>query len=163
MKNQTINDLISEVGLNSKDLYVTVHRFDGERLLTAYSSYLVPEPLGTWQPLDKGIVGRAATRAEPVHVRDLSAENDYFGIYHSVQSELAIPLFQNGFIIAVVNFESTAADAFNNWEDSIFSCVANELGKFFELENVPGSKELFIPTSRLVGPKSPNDCIIARK
>jgi hypothetical protein len=161
MKSQSINDLISGAGLNSSALFVTVHRYDGGRLLTAYSSYPVPEPLGTWQSLGKGIVGRAASRAETVHVRHVSVDSDYFAMYPGMKSELAIPLSQDGSIVAVVNFESTTAGTFDDWESSIFSRIANELGHFFELDQIPGSEELIVPTSSLVEPESSHECSLA--
>ncbi len=160
MKRQAINELIREAKLNSSALFVTVHRYDDGQLLTAYSSYPVPEPLGTWQPLDKGIVGRAASHAKPVHVRDLSEDSGYFEMYPGVRSELAIPLSQNGSVVAVVNFESTTVGIFDDWEGSVFSHAAAELGRFFELDQISGG-ELIVPTSSLVEPRSSEDCSLA--
>jgi len=161
MRTNEINDLIKNAGLCSADQFLTVHRYDGHRLLTAFSSHPTPEPLGTWQPIEQGIVGRSVAMSEPICVSDVTEDVGYFGIYPDIRSELAIPLCIGKSIVAVVNFESSTAGAFDNWRVSTLPALVAELRSYFEIDQIQKGEELFIPSSRLTSHRSPNECYLA--
>jgi len=83
------------------------------------------EPL----PLDGlGVTVRAAREARTIHVPDVRDEPNYIEASSSSRSELAVPVRNDGEVIAVLNIESPIVDAFNDQDIKLLEILALHVG-----------------------------------
>jgi len=148
-----IRTLLERAGVTTPQLFCTVHTVDKEarQLATVYSSHPEPEPLGRWQSIGVGIIGRCAREGKAFTVLDVQTYHDYLEVYPGVRSELAVPVFANEEVSAVINFESTTPNFFEEWERSQrYKLLALEIAGYFELAREGHSAgSLLVPESAL--------------
>jgi signal transduction histidine kinase len=83
------------------------------------------EPL----PLDGfGVTVRAAREARTIYVPDVRDESDYIEASSRSRSELAVPVRNDGEVIAVLNIESQVVDAFNDQDIKLLEILALHVG-----------------------------------
>jgi signal transduction histidine kinase len=83
------------------------------------------EPL----PLDgKGVTVRAAREARTIYVPNVKDDPDYIEASPKSRSELAVPVRNDGEVIAVLNIESPIADAFNDQDIKLLEILALHVG-----------------------------------
>lgn len=83
--------------------------------------------LGSWWPLERGIVGRSVRAAEPQLVLDVAADPDYVGVHDEIAAEFAIPIVFHGRILGVLNLESREAEVFTPENVTVFRTFADQL------------------------------------
>jgi len=77
------------------------------------------EPVFTSFPKDKGLNGRAVTRRQTVIVNDTGTDEDYLLTFSNTESEIIVPVFDNGQIAGTIDAESENKNAFSK-EDAEF-------------------------------------------
>jgi signal transduction histidine kinase len=83
------------------------------------------EPL----PLDgAGVTVRAAREARTIYVPDVKIDPDYIEASPRSRSELAVPVRDDGEVIAVLNIESPILDAFNDQDVKLLEILALHVG-----------------------------------
>ncbi len=65
----------------------------------------------TWSP-ERGVVGQAIARNEPVLVDDVRMDDYYVSYHSSILSELAVPISLDNRMLGVINLESEQPEAF---------------------------------------------------
>jgi len=58
-------------------------------------------------PLTKGVVGRVARTGQPALIPDVGMEPEFISSSAAIRSEVAVPLFDQGQVVGVLNVEST--------------------------------------------------------
>lgn len=130
MNDERIRDLLAAIGAVTEDFFCTIHGVENDLLTTIFSSHPVPEELGSWQPIGAGIVGWAAEARESVSIGDVHREARYLSAYPFVRSEFASPVLIDARLVGVINFESTAVNAFTVGESRLDD-VIRQLQEFF--------------------------------
>lgn len=94
----------------------------------------------TWSP-DRGIVGQAIERNEPVLVSDVRTDEFYVPFHKNILSELAVPISLDQRMLGVINLESEQTEAFTT-EHARFvtnlakqAAIAIENARLFETVN----------------------------
>lgn len=64
-------------------------------------------------PFDKGVCGACATRRETIIVPDVDAFPGHIACASSTRSEVVVPVFSDGKLIAVLDVDSDTPDAFS--------------------------------------------------
>jgi len=70
-------------------------------------------------PVGKGICGSSAATGKTELISDVNSDNRYLACFVSTKSEIVVPIKKEGHVIAEIDIDSDARDAFNN-EDKIF-------------------------------------------
>jgi GAF domain-containing protein len=70
-------------------------------------------------PFGKGICGQAAQTGKTFVVQDVTKETNYLACSLAVKSEIVLPIFQNGKVVAQLDIDSHTANAFGK-EDQDF-------------------------------------------
>jgi sigma-B regulation protein RsbU (phosphoserine phosphatase) len=83
-------------------------------------------------PVGKGIVGAAATSAEPVLVRDTALDQRYVAAVEGVRSEVAVPLMLQHKVIGVLDLESQQVGAFSREHQRTLSLLAPQVAAAIE-------------------------------
>ncbi len=99
-----------------------------EVYLTAHLGY--PDEIEGWRiniDDDKGIIGAAAVRGEPILVTDTAQDPRYIEGVEGVRSELAIPLLSGDRAIGVFNLESDRVDAFDEDDVLLMTTLADQM------------------------------------
>ena len=112
---------------------VTIFLSNSERdelTLVAHSgSYIDFLPHGYMQKLSQGIVGWVVTRGEKVLANDVSLDPRYQAyIYHSTNSELAVPIKVDGEVVGVLNVEDTKLHAFDDTDATVLETLCEQIG-----------------------------------
>ncbi len=64
-------------------------------------------------PFGRGVCGRAAETGETVVVPDVSKDSNYLSCSISVKSEIVVPIFKQGRMVAQIDIDSNELDAFS--------------------------------------------------
>jgi signal transduction histidine kinase len=107
--------------------FISFQVVDEGFLVHVYARGLEPpvEPL----PLDgMGVTVRAAREARTIHVPDVKNDPDYIEASSRSRSELAVPVRNDGEVIAVLNMESPIVDAFNDQDIKLLEILALHVG-----------------------------------
>jgi sigma-B regulation protein RsbU (phosphoserine phosphatase) len=78
-------------------------------------------------PLDKGLVGYAASRKEAVLVPDVSKDPRYIALNPETRSELAVPLIYQGKVIGVLDIEHTRTGYFTEEHQRTITTLAAQV------------------------------------
>jgi len=70
-------------------------------------------------PVGKGICGSSAATGKTELISDVNSDNRYLACFVSTKSEIVVPIKKEGHVIAEIDIDSDARDAFNN-EDKMF-------------------------------------------
>lgn len=98
-----------------------------EGLVTVYARGL--EPPKTPMPLDgRGVTVRAAREARTMYVPDVRDDPDYIDASVGSRSELAVPVRNDGEVLAVLNMESPSVDAFTDQDIRLLEILALHVG-----------------------------------
>jgi sigma-B regulation protein RsbU (phosphoserine phosphatase) len=96
-------------------------------------------------PVGKGIVGAAASSAEPVLVRDTTLDKRYVAAVEGIRSEVAVPLMLQHKVIGVLDLESHQIAAFTREHQRTLSLLAPQVAAAIEnarlYEQVAASQE----------------------
>jgi PAS domain S-box-containing protein len=103
-------------------------------------------PVRTVFPLDgEGIIAKVARTGKTINLSDIRDNSDYFEAVPSTRSELTVPINVDGKIVAVINIESSKANAFSSEDQrlvEIFSeQIASTMRWLTQLERVQSSEE----------------------
>jgi GAF domain-containing protein len=103
-------------------------------------------PVRTVFPLDgEGIIAKVARTGKTINISDIRDDPDYFEAVASTRSELTVPINVDGKIVAVINIESSEANAFSSEDQrlvEIFSeQIASAMRWLTQLERVQSSEE----------------------
>jgi signal transduction histidine kinase len=79
--------------------------------------------------LGQGITGWVALHGKPLLARDVNKETRYFPLKTSVNSEMAVPLQEEGEVIGVINVDSDEIDAFDEQDLKFLTLLASEAGR----------------------------------
>ncbi len=74
--------------------------------------------------LDEGITGWVAQNGAPLRVADVSADERYIAARPDVRSELAVPIFINDEVRAVLNVDSEKEEAFSEMDQALLEELA---------------------------------------
>ncbi|MGH9701856.1 MAG: SpoIIE family protein phosphatase [Candidatus Acidiferrales bacterium] len=92
-----------------------------------------PEVVEHWRiPIGGGIIGAAAATGQPVRVSDVRNDPRYINALDAVQSELAVPLMQQGKVVGVLDIESRQLDYFTPEQTNILVLVASRIASAIE-------------------------------
>ena len=83
-------------------------------------------------PVGKGIVGAAATSAEPVLVRDTTLDQRYVAGVEGIRSEVAVPLMLQHKVIGVLDLESQRVGAFSKEHQRTLTLLAPQVAAAIE-------------------------------
>lgn len=100
-----------------------------EQVWYSHPSYHGTDP-GTqfWlHPLSEGVIGKTIASARPIRVGDVRNEAVFLGSTTGVLSEMAVPVFVDGQIFAVINAESRQPDAFSEHDERLLTTIADSL------------------------------------
>ncbi|MGB0333901.1 MAG: GAF domain-containing protein [Opitutales bacterium] len=95
--------------------------------LALEASFGLPED---WQDMElalgQGVTGWAALQGRAVIANDVRNEPRYISVRPNIQSEMAVPMEDEGMVIGVVNVDSEEPDAYGNASLKILSLLTNE-------------------------------------
>jgi len=95
--------------------------------LALEASFGLPED---WQDMElalgQGVTGWAALHGRAVIANDVRNEPRYISVRPNIQSEMAVPMEDEGMVIGVVNVDSEKPDAYGNASLKILSLLTNE-------------------------------------
>jgi GAF domain-containing protein len=95
-------------------------RVDGKALITVGGVGMVlADPRHTPLPLDKGVVGRCARERKTLRLDDVMSSRDYYAATALTRSELAVPIFDGGRVVGVMNCEANRIAAFGDEEQRL--------------------------------------------
>lgn len=76
-----------------------------------------------------GICGQAAERKKTFLVKDISKEKNYLACSPLVKSEIVVPVFKNGELVAEIDIDSHFIDAFDEEDKKFLEDLAIEVSK----------------------------------
>ena len=82
-------------------------------------------------PFGRGVCGRAAERAETVLVQDVTRDPDYQTCSVDVKSELVVPVFSGGTLVAQIDVDSHTPSAFTDADRAFLETVSEVLSVLF--------------------------------
>jgi GAF domain-containing protein len=83
-------------------------------------------------PYGRGICGRVAETQTTYVAADVDAESNYLACSARVRSEIVVPIFFGGAMVAQLDIDSHTPDAFGDEERRFLEEVAEELGEAWE-------------------------------
>jgi GAF domain-containing protein len=89
-------------------------------------------------PFGRGICGQAADREETFIVQDVSAQDNYLSCGVKVKSEIVVPVFRDGKVLAEIDIDSHQKDCFSADDQWFLESVAQMISPFipdYDLEN----------------------------
>jgi len=98
-------------------------------------------------PIKGSLVGQVYRTGRPILVRDMAQETAYQEVAPDVRSELAVPVWISGRIVAVLYTQSPQVGAFDEDELRLFTTIAGQLG--MALENARLYQRLETQTAEL--------------
>lgn len=78
-------------------------------------------------PFGRGICGQAAEAGRTIVVGDVSAEDNYLACSLSVRSEIVLPVWADGRIIAELDLDSHAPDRFSPRDEALLTAVCSRV------------------------------------
>jgi GAF domain-containing protein len=78
-------------------------------------------------PYGKGICGQAAEREETFVVQDVTARDNYLACSLKVKSEIVVPVFRNGKVVAEIDIDSHAKNPFTEEDRQFLENLAKEV------------------------------------
>ena len=97
---------------------------DGDQLAIKAARGLAPDVVNRKLKLGEGITGSAAKEARTISVPDVSKEPRYVVGSPSVRSELAVPMFEEGRVIGVIDVDSDVPDNFTEDDRELLQTFA---------------------------------------
>jgi GAF domain-containing protein len=85
-------------------------------------------------PLDQGLCGAAATSGKSVVINDVKKDPRYLGS-DLVKSNMVVPIFKKGRVMAELCIESYFADTFPPSEQQFIESCASLVGRYMEKES----------------------------
>lgn len=82
-------------------------------------------------PFGHGICGQAAERSETFVVSDVSKESNYLACSPNVKSEIVVPVFKDGKLVAELDIDSNVLGAFNQEDRRFLERVADLVSQLF--------------------------------
>jgi len=113
-------------GYTQVSLYLVV---EGHLLLqhqVGYNRVLARIPLGN------GVMGRVARAGVPVLLEDVRTEPAFLGAIAGIESEVCVPLFDDGRVVGVLNVESTGGIAMGEADLRLMVALSEHVGAAIE-------------------------------
>ena len=82
-------------------------------------------------PFGQGVCGLAAEKQRTLLVPDVSKLLNYLSCSPNVKSEMVVPVFQNGEMVAQLDIDSHDLDVFGELDKSFLEAVAEVVGGVF--------------------------------
>ena len=82
-------------------------------------------------PFGKGICGQAAKTKTTFLVQDVSKETNYLSCGSNVKSEIVVPIFKNGQIVAELDIDSHALSPFTKEDKTFLNAIAKMVSELF--------------------------------
>ncbi len=76
--------------------------------------------------LGQGVTGWVALHGEPLLVSDVSKDPRYYPVKETIQSEMAVPMEDQGIVIGVVNVDSEKLNAFDEADLKMLTLLTND-------------------------------------
>jgi L-methionine (R)-S-oxide reductase len=109
--------------------WVGIYMVEGDELrLDAWSGPHATEH--TRIPIGKGVCGFAAKAGRTEIVSDVSKDNRYLECFLSTQSEIVVPIFDEGKVVGELDIDSDSLDAFSSIDKEFLEAVARKLSPF---------------------------------
>ncbi|HEX2908494.1 MAG TPA: PAS domain S-box protein [Phototrophicaceae bacterium] len=90
-----------------------IHLLEGEKMLVAQVIGDYPRKfVGSYVPLDRGIVGRVVRSQQPEWVEDISDDPDYQAHVKDTRTQITIPLISRDRTIGVLNVQANCSERF---------------------------------------------------
>jgi putative methionine-R-sulfoxide reductase with GAF domain len=82
-------------------------------------------------PVDTGICGAAVREGRTIVVPDVNADSRYLACSIKTKSEIVVPIFKAGKVVAEIDIDSDNPDAFKEADQRLLELVAEKLGELF--------------------------------
>lgn len=79
----------------------------------------------------QGVCGQAAIKKETIIIADVNKESNYLSCSPSVQSEVVVPIFNNGEFIGEIDIDSHSRDVWKKKDIELLEAIAGHIGKMF--------------------------------
>jgi diguanylate cyclase (GGDEF)-like protein/PAS domain S-box-containing protein len=83
-------------------------------------------------PLTTGIMAKSVRQKSPVFLPDVSTDGDYKAAFDGIQSEIALPLFDGGRVVGVLNIETRLGTVLDETDLRLMTAIAEQVS--FALE-----------------------------
>jgi diguanylate cyclase (GGDEF)-like protein/PAS domain S-box-containing protein len=83
-------------------------------------------------PITTGIMAKSVRQKSPVFLPDVSADGDYKAAFEDIQSEIALPLFDGGQVVGVLNIETRLGTVLDETDLRLMTTIAEQVS--FALE-----------------------------
>jgi GAF domain-containing protein len=83
-------------------------------------------------PFGRGICGQAAEREETFVVQDVSAVENYLSCSVHVQSEIVVPVFEDGRVIGEIDIDSHVREPFGDADNLFLESLAEKVAPLVE-------------------------------
>ncbi len=98
-------------------------------------------------PLTTGIMAKSVRQKSPVFVPDVSSDPDYKAAFGGIQSEIALPLFDGGNVVGVLNIETRLGTVLDEADLRLMTAIAEQVS--FALERSKLYHDLKVREERL--------------
>ena len=82
-------------------------------------------------PFGRGVCGRAALTGETVVVPDVSKDSSYLSCSINVKSEIVVPIFKRGRMVAQIDIDSNELDAFSKHDKDFLEKICGIVAILF--------------------------------
>lgn len=82
-------------------------------------------------PIGKGVCGTCAQTKQAIRVRDVHQFPGHIACDSASNSELVLPIFSHGHVVAVLDLDSPEIDRFSFEEEEAFKKIAEYIGQLF--------------------------------
>ncbi len=104
---------------------------DNEKKELTLGPYVGEPTEHTKIPFGRGICGQAAERRETFVVQDVSKETNYLSCSMNVKSEIVVPVFKEGIVVAEIDIDSHQISPFTNEDKEFLEQVAEIIKNLF--------------------------------
>jgi GAF domain-containing protein len=82
-------------------------------------------------PIGKGICGQVAANPHTFVVPDVQKADNYLSCSINVKSEIVVPIFKNGKMVAELDIDSHTLNAFSDEEQKLLETICQEIAVLF--------------------------------
>jgi L-methionine (R)-S-oxide reductase len=116
--------------------WVGIYRMQGDALVLDDAEYLGPAPEHRHIRLTEGVCGAAARERETQVVPDVCNDDRYLSCSPTVKSEIVVPIFSDGEVIAVLDIDSDQPDAFSDDDRRFLEGLAGKASRLIRAAQV---------------------------
>ena len=93
--------------------------------------YVGPPTDHTRIPYGKGICGQVAESGETFVVQDVHAQDNYIACSISVQSEIVVPIYSDGKLVAQLDIDSNSKSPFSQDDEHFLEALCEKIGEIW--------------------------------